>query len=162
MTKDYTQVMFERSDKQLVDIVTLKRDEYQPEAVMAAEKEIERRQINIDVFNSALQNDSLPASTEPDKSTIIFEWYHKGLTVLLPAAIITFVTMFFNFLGSQPILRVLGLPAIILIHYAIHHRLRGLGYTRMAKDFLIWITYTLYIYIGLIILFGLSIYFFAM
>lgn len=40
MTPDYIQAMSERTDKQLADIVTIKRAEYEPEAIEAAEQEI--------------------------------------------------------------------------------------------------------------------------
>jgi hypothetical protein len=162
MTNDFSQVMSERTDKQLVDIVTLKREEYQPEAIIAAEKEIERRQINTSEFYTEEQIHETQNSSQIDKSDVGFEWYHKLLTVLLPAAIIAAVTIVVNILGQTPILRVLGFPTIILIHYAIHRRFKDNGYTKMAKDFLKWVTYTLYIYIGLILILGLAIYFFFM
>ncbi|MBA2612678.1 MAG: hypothetical protein H0U95_11940 [Bacteroidetes bacterium] len=162
MTKDFTQVMSERTDKQLVDILTLKRDEYQPEAIFAAEKEIEHRQINVETFYSEVQIHEIQNSTQIDKADMEFEWYHKILTIFLPATIIAVVTYLFNLLGQGPILKALGFPIMILIHYAIHNRLKDTGYIKMAKDFLKWVNYTLYIYIGLILVAGLSIYFFFM
>ena len=82
MTKDFSQVMSERTDKQLVEIVTLKREEYQPEAIMAAEKELSNRQIdpsNYSEEKSHLKVDTVYKEDMPlEKIQIVF-------TILLPA-----------------------------------------------------------------------------
>lgn len=160
MTKDFSQVMSERTDKQLIDIVTIKRDEYQIEAISAAEKEIERRHLSVDNFYTVDQIDAIKNSPETNKADLEFEWYHKVITILLPVFIIICVTYVFHFLGLKPILKALGFPIMVLIHYAIHRRLKDTGYTKMAKEFLKWVTYTLYIYIGLLLIGGLTVYFF--
>jgi uncharacterized RDD family membrane protein YckC len=48
MKQDFTEVMSKRTDEELIEIVKLKRDDYQPEAVQAAEKELELREVNPD------------------------------------------------------------------------------------------------------------------
>lgn len=154
--------MSERTDRQLVEIVTIKRSEYQPEAILAAEKEIENRQINLDAFTATEKVNFSESTVPPDKMEKGFEWYHKALTVFLPATVIAVVSTIFNHFGATPILRVIGFPTIVLIHYAIHRRLKDLGYTKMAGDFMHWVTYSLYIYIGLLLILGLAIFFFAM
>lgn len=48
MKQDFTEVMSKRTDEELIEIVKVKRDDYQPEAVEAAEKELQKRQVNTD------------------------------------------------------------------------------------------------------------------
>lgn len=162
MAKDFTQVMSERTDKQLVDIVTLKRDEYQPEAVLAAEREIELRKINIDTFYSPEQILENKIKSQVNKSDIEFQWHHKLFTFLLPLISVVIVNFVFN-LGSQAsFIKALGFPIIFMIHYGIYRMLKDQGYTKMAKHFIQWVTYTLFIYIGLLLVVGLAVYFFFM
>lgn len=162
MVKDFSQVMSERTDKQLIDIVTFKRHEYQPEAIVAAETEIERRKINSDSFYSPEQIQEIQNPPRPNKSEVQFTWHYKVLTVLLTPAIIAVLTTLTNFFGRELLTRALGFPAIVVIHYAIHSKLKEEGYTLIAKDFLKWVAYSLYIYIGLLLILGLTIYFFFM
>ena len=46
MKQDFTEVMSKRTDEELIEIVKVKRNDYQPEAVEAAEKELDKRQVN--------------------------------------------------------------------------------------------------------------------
>lgn len=46
MNKDFTEAMSNRADEELIKIVTIQRADYQPEAVSAAEKELELRQVS--------------------------------------------------------------------------------------------------------------------
>lgn len=55
MKRDFTEVMSKRTDEELIEIVKLKRDDYQPEAVEAAEKELESRQVNPDQIKEVEQ-----------------------------------------------------------------------------------------------------------
>ena len=162
MTTDFTQIMSERTDKQLVEIVTIKRDEYQPDAVIAAEKEIERRQLSPDSFYSIEEIESIKNPIPVDKADMTFDLSHKIYTILLPAAFITLWTFIIQKLEGFMAFKGLALPAIILVYFGINHWLKDNGYTNRSKEFLKWSTYTLYIYIGLILLIGLIIYFFFM
>lgn len=162
MTKDFSQAMAERSGRQLADIVTFHRDDYEPEALRAAEQEIVRRQIDINDFYTEEQVVEARFAAGEDKANLAFRWQHKAGTVLLPCIVIVLVTALFKAIGQAPFIKVLGFPVIVLVHYLIYRRLRDTGYTRMAKDFAGWIAYTLFIYIGLLLLLGLVVYFFLM
>jgi len=151
--------MSERTDKQLVDIVTIKRDDYQPEAVIAAEKEIERRRLSPGSFYSVEEIESIKNPGPIDKADMTFDLSHKIYTILLPAAFITLWTLIMQKVEGLMVLKGLALPAIILVYYGINRRLKDNGYARRSKEFLKWSAYTLYIYIGLILVVGLSIYF---
>lgn len=152
MTTDFSQVMAERSDKQLAEIVTIKRDEYQIEAIKAAEKEIETRKIDVFSFYTIDQIEEIKNSAAINKSEMEFRLHHKILTILLPILIIICVSTIFKIIDQSQTLKVLGFPIILLTHYIIHNRLKETGYIKMAKDFLKWIAYTLYIYIGILLI----------
>jgi len=65
MSTDFKLVMSERTDEELVRIVTLQRGEYQPEAVEAAEEEIKIRGISMAALEDIKQ--SLDAKQEKQK-----------------------------------------------------------------------------------------------
>jgi len=46
MTQDFSETMSNRTDEELIKIVTVDRNDYQTEAVEAAEKEIKTRNID--------------------------------------------------------------------------------------------------------------------
>jgi hypothetical protein len=50
MTTDYTEVMSGHSNETLVKILTVKRDQYQPEALDAAQQELEKRGLKLSDF----------------------------------------------------------------------------------------------------------------
>ena len=53
MENDFTEVMVKRSDSELIEIVTKLKDDYQPEAVTAAELEIKKRNLSTDQIEKA-------------------------------------------------------------------------------------------------------------
>jgi len=67
VTKEFENVMLKHSDKELVEILTKYRDDYQPDAIIAAEIELKRRNLTIDkskiikydISNNTVQLDTL-------------------------------------------------------------------------------------------------------
>lgn len=55
MKQDFTEVMSKRTDEELIEIVKVKRDDYQPEAVEAAENELQKRQVDPDQIEQVKQ-----------------------------------------------------------------------------------------------------------
>ena len=55
MNNEFTKVMSERTDEELVKIVTLERESYRPTAIEAAENEIKNRKIDISKFSDLIQ-----------------------------------------------------------------------------------------------------------
>ncbi len=53
MANDFTEVMVKKSDSELLEIVTKLKDDYQPEAIIAAENEIEKRNLSTDQIEQA-------------------------------------------------------------------------------------------------------------
>jgi len=55
MATDYTEVMSRQSNEMLVKILTEKRDQYQPEALEAAQQELEKRGLKLSDFTLSSQ-----------------------------------------------------------------------------------------------------------
>jgi hypothetical protein len=159
MTTDFTKIMSERTDKQLVDIVTIKRGEYQPEAVIAAEKEIELRQLNAATFYTNEEIESIKNPILIHNADKTFDLSHKICTILFPAFFISFWAIVIQKLEGFRVFNGLGLPVIVLSYYGINRWLKDNGYETRRKGFLKWSGYTLYIYMALILVVGLSVYF---
>ena len=53
MASDFTKIMANRSDGELLEIVTKLKDDYQPEAVIAAELEIKNRNLSTEQLENA-------------------------------------------------------------------------------------------------------------
>ena len=149
MQNDFKEVMSERTDKQLVDIVTLKRNEYQPEAIKAAEQEIELRKLDVYAFYTQEEIEASQQVLPVDKVNVPFEWYHKVLTVLFPIITGFVITYLFKAMDMPRVFQSLGFPLLVLAHFAVYRGFKDNGYVRMAREFLRWIVYTLYVYIGI-------------
>jgi hypothetical protein len=53
MANDFTEIMAKRSDSELLEIVTKLKDDYQPEAIIAAELEIKNRNLSTEQLENA-------------------------------------------------------------------------------------------------------------
>lgn len=148
MDKDFTQVMSERTDKQLADILVLNRADYVPEAIEAAEKEFHKRGLDVNTFYNQQQVDEIKVARETYNENRQFEWYHILITILSPLVVCYAVAFFLGKVSLFMYANFLGLPLIIGIYFLIHYKIKEAGYIRMAEDFKKWITYTLYIYIA--------------
>ncbi|WP_044399380.1 RDD family protein [Lacinutrix sp. Hel_I_90] len=59
MENEFQKVMSERSDEELIKIVTVERENYNPTAIKAADSEIEKRNINTSAFEKIKRNASM-------------------------------------------------------------------------------------------------------
>src|SRR5262245_31964092 len=66
MENDFTTIMSQRTDEELIRIVTIDRDGYQPQALLAAEAEISKR--NIDTSKIEEIQTNLAAKSEKQKA----------------------------------------------------------------------------------------------
>lgn len=137
------------SDQQLLEIVESRREEYPPLALLAVEEEWKRRHSEPGLIQQ-VQEDF------PEKRRQPFVWYHKVGMLLLPFFIGAMFYWLTSFAGSGTKLQFLGFPFLFLCYYLLHQQLKKNGYDQMATDFKHWTSYTLYIYIGLLILAGLA------
>lgn len=162
MQNQFTAVMSERTDSELIDIVRKNRAEYQEEALAAAEAELAGRGIDPDqVLLSATvegAEDVLDMEAPEERFTI----YHKVGVAVLPIAVITIVNWSFNKLGQTVVTRTLPVPIAIVVMYAIYYRLRESGDEQMTKAYQSWVNKVVIGYLAAILLFGIGIYLFFM
>jgi predicted Zn-dependent peptidase len=82
----YEKIMMSHSNARLIEIVTVLKDEYQPEAVQAAISELKRRNLTKSEIESAkneLIQNQMEETTRKNKS---ISWYWKILLAILPAS----------------------------------------------------------------------------
>lgn len=84
VTNEFTHVMEKRSDSQLIEIVTKLRDDYNPEAVKAAEIEIEKRNLSIEQIELAKEEIKLKDKELEDRANKPLQTHWKILTFLIP------------------------------------------------------------------------------
>lgn len=70
MTTDYTEVMSGNSNETLVKILTVKRDQYQPEALEAAQQELEKRGLKLSDFTMPSEKPLYSEATYASQYTI--------------------------------------------------------------------------------------------
>jgi hypothetical protein len=157
MNTDYTKVMSQRTDRQLAEILTSKKNDYQPDAIIAAEQEFQKRNLSLDNFPAMTSEEII----EPVLEIKSFEWYHKVLTVLMPAIITRACVFIADNVEGLYLFRGLAIVVIIASQYIIYKKLKDNGESSIATEFLKWVTYSYYIYIGLAILIALSLSFLA-
>jgi hypothetical protein len=80
----FIEVMKKRTDAELIEIITLKSEDYQPEAVAAAKEILKSRNLTSDEIN--LANDELEAKIQKSKITAaeLLPWYLKVFYALFP------------------------------------------------------------------------------
>ncbi|WP_417198807.1 hypothetical protein [Bizionia sp.] len=67
MENEFEQAMYERTDEELIKIVTLEKNRYKPIALEAAEIEIEKRKLKISEFDEIIRE----AKIEKDNKQIV-------------------------------------------------------------------------------------------
>ncbi len=139
MTKDFSEVMAQRSDKQLAEILTTKRHEYQEDAINAAQAELEKR--NLDVNSFVTVDDMTKVEAElasiPKKDQRLNLLY-KILTFMLPGPVTALWGFICNYVLDAPLLKGLSLPIIIVLQVIIFKQLKTNGYDMLAVDFKKW------------------------
>lgn len=121
---EFSAVMANRSDVELVEIVTTARDDYQPEAVEAAEIEIKKRSLNTEKIKAAekiIEEKDLETK-ERENEPLDTHW--RILCILFPGLINFFLAFLF----------------------------KGQGRDRKFKETWRWTIYGFLMYFGLIIL----------
>ncbi len=149
LNNPFSESMQGKSNQQLLQVIGSKHEEYQSLAIVAAEEELKKRHID----PHAIQPQDLSDTQElMVKRTLAFKWYHKAGMLVLPF----FIGVLFHWLtslaDSPASLQFLGFPFLFLCYYLLHHQLKTNGYEQMSTDFKHWTNYTLYIYIGVLVL----------
>jgi hypothetical protein len=136
MTTDFTEVMAERSDKQLAEILTVKRNDYQPAAIEAAELEFRKRGLETSTFiteEDIKKSEDLEKPVDPAKENL--HWYFKILTLGFPGLILVICGKIF---ADSPPLIFSFVPITIGIQFMIHNLLKEKGFGKIAIAFKNW------------------------
>lgn len=128
MTTDFKDVMSQRTDEELIKIVTIQRDDYQPLAVEAAEKEIKKRGIDttkVEEIKTDLE-EKIEEEKEFDskkvKSAIrLLNFIIDSIAFLIVFAILGFIIGLFYNTDNQVIIQLAGyvLLAVAFFGYYI-------------------------------------------
>jgi len=120
----FTLEMAGRSYEELHEIVGKLRDEYEPEAVAAAEAEVEKRNIAGEKIQPIEKDTRTQRQLNAEKANTPLQIHWKILTLLLPG----------------------------LLNLLIADELKAEGYARQHREIWLWFFYGAAFYIGLLIL----------
>jgi len=131
MGKDFTEVMNKKSDSELLEIVTKLKDDYQPEAVEAAEEEIKNRNLSEEKIEEA-ENEIIEKEIKiKDKENEPLETIQR-------------IIFFMFFWGIIP--------------WIMASTFKNNGYLKKYKDAWKFMKYGFLIFVGIIIIMFLSFY----
>jgi len=148
MNQDFSESMSARSDKQLVDILTTKRSEYQLEVIAAAELEVDKRKINISDFDLSIVTKTM----ELENKDIELEWYYKASTLIFPALLTRFIVFIVKSSPELYLLQLLTIPICIIGQVYIFKKLKAEGFERKSLEFKKWTINSYIFYFALFIL----------
>ena len=87
MTNEFAEAMSKRSDSELIGILTRYRNDYQPDAVLAAEIEFSKRNLTLDQLEKAKQDDHKLGYLQKLKADAPLEVYWKILSCIFPGVL---------------------------------------------------------------------------
>lgn len=148
MTNNFEEIMSEHSDKQLAEILTSGRKDYQERAIEVARVEFEKRGLKLEDF--PINIDSPKEITINDNETqSSLSLTYKILTLLLP--FIVAVLFQIQFQSTAPPLTYLNIPFSIIIQLLTHSLLKQKKLDKIALEFKLWCYYSWFLILGLII-----------
>lgn len=121
MTTDFKEVISQRTDEELVKIVTIQRDDYQPMAVEAAEEEIKKR--GIDTTKAEEIKADLEVKIKEEKEfdskkvnsgTRLLNFIIDSIAFLIVFAILGFIIGLFYNTDNQIILQLFGYLLLVV------------------------------------------------
>ena len=84
MNLDFAKSMEESSDAELIKIVTIDRNDYQKVALIAAEKELSRRNLSSEQISSAKKINEVQKVIKDTKANAPLDFHWKILAVIFP------------------------------------------------------------------------------
>lgn len=91
MKFDFTEIMGKRTDAELLEILTMKQNEYQPEALSAAKAELSNRNLSVEETDSAKQEIQKKENARIEQANIPLALSGKLFTFFSPGWGILFV-----------------------------------------------------------------------
>jgi len=96
---DFSEKMRQRSDADLVDIVTRLREDYQPEAVLAAEEELKSRDLPAEQIEALQEAANSTQEALDEKANEPLEGFWRVLCFLIPGGINLVLSFIFKAQG---------------------------------------------------------------
>jgi hypothetical protein len=124
MENNFSNIMADRSDAELLNILTNQRDDYQPEAIQAAEIEYKKRNLSEDQINIAQKEIEIVNEQVLEKANQKLETIWKAIAFIF--------------------------PGILLLIFS--GTFKADGYDKKAKELIKWTLYGFGFYLGLFIL----------
>ena len=124
MENKFISIMTQRTDAELLKIVNEQRNDYQTEALEAAELELKNRNLSIERVQEAIQENETKKQIETDKANVKLSGIWKVLTFIFPG----------------------------LIQVIFAGTFKADGYDRKASELTKWTLYGFGFYLGLVIL----------
>jgi len=120
---NFGEVMKKRSFAELTEIVKKKRDDYQPEALAAAETELEKRKAAGEKWEAPEKEEIKKKLSPAEKAVLPLPLFWKIVTLILPG----------------------------LLNLTMARNLRADGYTKQSDDLWRWFFFGLLFYVGLLV-----------
>jgi hypothetical protein len=124
MENDFHEVMRKRSDAELLEILTKYRNDYQADAIIAAETELAKRNLTLNQVELAKQKIQQKDKRNEEKANAPLDIHWKVLTCIFPG----------------------------IINIIIGGTFKADGYHRKFKELIKWTLYGVGFYVGLLIL----------
>ena len=128
MQFDFTAIMANNSDRELLKIVTVDRDNYQPAAIEAAELELKKRNLSSEFIEQANKHNEAEKQLIEAKANEPLEAVFKGLAFIF--------------------------PGILMLLFSAGYK--ASGYDRKSNELATWTFYGLGLYMTIIIVMILS------
>lgn len=87
MSNNFNEIMSRKSDLQLMAILTTEKDQFQPEALIAAEQELNKRNLSIADIETLKSWNESKAKEEKEKAEVPLEMFWKALAFFIPGLI---------------------------------------------------------------------------
>ncbi|GAB1856148.1 hypothetical protein MHTCC0001_09830 [Flavobacteriaceae bacterium MHTCC 0001] len=124
MENEFKQVMSERTDEELIKIVTVERERYKPIAIEAAESEIEKRKLDINKFDKIIETATIEKEQKQKVDSNVVSSGIRFLNFLIDFIIWLIIAAIFTFPlnannGNQMLLGYMIMFAAFIGYYGI-------------------------------------------
>jgi hypothetical protein len=97
----FTKTMKDKTDIDLVEIIFYKKENYTNEALIAAENELQNRNLEVTIINSFKDKLAIKDTIEQRKATLKLAWGWKLACFFLPGLFTIIVILYYNNKGYE-------------------------------------------------------------